>query len=457
MSSEAAGADSEALSSDALAADTLVVEAFAADSFVSDANVSESRPTRSGSGGSFFADLTARIPDPNVWRIYTTTFALGMAYGLAISVIAVFLDAHGFGKATIGSLAAWFAAGIVALSLPMGGLIRRFSAKTMLCVSLTGYALAVSVFPFLHSFPAIAAVRFFDGACSVGVWVSSESILLSRADRDNKAFMTSLYAIALAFGYVVGPLLARVCTAFLPLEVAFVVAGAIAAGAALFAKLRLDPDKQPEPESSEPGAARAKHKTLLGLLVRIKSSCFATFAYGYFQASVVLFLPLYLMESKGVTQAQTIVIPAFFAAGMLLFSNFAGRLADHYGHLFLMRWLGLLGMFMILGFVWLDSYTLMCLAVFVAGASLASISPVSLALQGVVAGPHEYGRSTSIYNAFYALGILLGPPLSSFLFASRGGGAMLLHLAAIWAVFIVFTLVFRNDDPAAVRRALREA
>src|SRR5712691_7203277 len=78
---------------------------------------------------SLLQSFVERVPDKNVWRIYRVTFALGMAYGTAISVIALFLDAHGFGKLAIGKLAAWFAAGIVLFSLPMGPLVRRFSAK----------------------------------------------------------------------------------------------------------------------------------------------------------------------------------------------------------------------------------------------------------------------------------------------------------------------------------------
>jgi MFS family permease len=92
----------------------------------------------------------------------------------------------------------------------------------------------------------------------------------------------------------------------------------------------------------------------------------------------------------------------------------------------------------------------MCAAVFVAGASLASISPVSLALQGVVTAPESYSRATSLYNAFYAAGMLVGPPISSFLFARLGGAAMLYHLAALWSAFVAFTIVFHRDDPAAV-------
>jgi MFS family permease len=116
-----------------------------------------------------------------------------------------------------------------------------------------------------------------------------------------------------------------------------------------------------------------------------------------------------------------------------------------------MRVLGTAGTAMVLGFVVLHSFTLMAVAVFVAGATLASISPVSLALQGIVTPPRDYNRSNAIYNAFYAAGMLAGPRASSLLFARYGGGAMLIHLAALWALFVVFTVVFWRDDPAAGR------
>jgi len=101
----------------------------------------------------------------------------------------------------------------------------------------------------------------------------------------------------------------------------------------------------------------------------------------------------------------------------------------------------------------------MCIAILVTGATLASISPVSLALQGVSVRPEDYSRGISIYNTFYALGMLVGPKISAELFESYGGAAMLYHLVALWSGFIIFSLIFYRDDPAAQRRqaARREA
>jgi MFS family permease len=390
------------------------------------------------------------IKDKNIWVIYGAILVLGIAYGIAISLIAHHLDALGLDKIQMGALASWFALGIVALSLPMGRIIGRASAKSTLVVCLAGYAATISIFPLLRSYPAIVLDRFCDGAFSVGIWVSCETILLARAERTMKAHVTSLYAMAIAIGYVVGPLAAKGVVAVATMGEAFFVSGTLATATTLFVALRLDPDLAVAEERRDMEPVPQDEATTMGiLLARIRTSCFATFAYGYFQASVVLFLPLYLVESKGVSRADTILVPFFFALGMLLFSNVAGRVGDRYGHLLVMRLLGIVGTSMVLGFVVLRSFPLMAVAVFVAGATLASISPVSLALQGIVSKPRDYNRSNAVYNAFYALGMLSGPRLSSLLFARYGGGAMLIHLAALWVAFVVFTVVYASDDPAA--------
>jgi predicted MFS family arabinose efflux permease len=398
--------------------------------------------------------LLRRVRDPNIRLVYLAVLLLGTAYGISIAVIALHLDARGFTKADLGQLAAFFASGIVVASLPVGSLVRRFSAKTTLTASLLGYAVMVGVFPLLRSYGAIALARFCDGGFSVGIWVSCETILLMRSDQDNKAHVTSLYAIAIAVGYVLGPLTAEWIARAVSLQASFFLAALIATLSSILVAARLDPDPEGAPGETTHDPKGHREPTLR-LVGRIKTSCFATFAYGYFQASVVLFLPLYLVESKGIARETTILIPAFFAAGMLLFSNAAGRLGDRIGHLLVMRGLGVLGIAMILGFVFLDSFPWMAAAVFVAGATLASISPVSLALQGVVTPRHEYSRSNSLYNAFYATGMLLGPRISSAVFESFGGAAMLVHLAGLWLAFVLFAALFAADDPAHRARNLR--
>lgn len=404
--------------------------------------------------------ITSRIRDKNIWLVYGTIFSVGIAYGLSIALIPLFLDSHGFGKAAMGGLAAIFASGICLLSLPMGRILRRFSAKGTLVACLLGYSVCVTLFPYLKSFTGVSIARFLDGAFSVGVWVSCETVLLARASKENKAFVTSLYAMSLAIGYIIGPIVSKGIVAFFPVEVAFVGAGILALVAAGIAS-RLDGGISGHED--EPAGASPSHSepVLEGpprpLAWRTKTSLFATFSYGYFQSSAVLFLPLYLMKERKVAEKDTILVTAFFALGMLVFSNYAGKLGDRYGHLTTMRTLAMIGFFAVASFVFQSSFPLMCFTVFVVGATLASISPVSLALQGVITQKNEIAKANAIYNTFYAAGMLVGPPLSGLVFERIGGRTMIFHFSLLWLAFAVFATIFAKDDPAAQARARAKA
>ncbi len=396
-----------------------------------------------------------RISDPSIYLVFGAIFLLGLAYGMAIALLPLELDRRGFSKGEMGTLAAVFALGIVALSIPMGTIVKKFTPQRTLCVALLGYAVTVGVFPLLHHVVPVGISRFADGAFSVGIWVSCETILLERADKQHRAFVTSLYAMSMAIGYIAGPVLARAIIAEHPSAWAFYAASGMAITAALVASRIAPPTAASAHAHGAAGPdAGAAHNdapgqslTALQILAKTKTSCFATFAYGYFQAAVVLFLPIFLMRDRGVPEKNTILVTAFFALGMLLFSNFAGQLGDRFGHLLVMRVLAVVGACMIASFVYLPSFPLMCGAVFVAGASLASISPVSLALQGVVMPDRELGRANGIYNAFYAIGMFVGPLVSSQIFGAHGGAAMLFHFVALWLAFVAFAWVFAKDDP----------
>ena len=402
----------------------------------------------------FAAAVTRKVADPNVIRIYLATLGLGTAYGMAISVISVFLTARGYRETDIGTLAAWFAAGIMLTAVASGSLVEKLGAKLVLVIALFTYATTVALFPFAPSYAAIAALRFFDGAASVLVWVASETILVARARREIKAYVTSIYGMSIAVGYGFGSLGAFLAATVLPNERVFLVAGALSAVTGVLVLLRLDKRADAHHEAAsdaEPGEAVTERAPLGTLVNRVKTSGFATFAYGYFQSSVVLFLPLFMKDEKGIPQEKTRLITFFFAIGMLLAINVAGRLGDRYGHLLVMRVLAVVGTTMIASFVLLNGFPAMAVAVAVAGASLASISPLSLALQGLVT--REYHRATGIYNTFYAAGMVLGPPISSQIFHLYGGGPMLYHLAALWAAFVLFAQIFRRDDPRVAREA----
>ena len=398
--------------------------------------------------------IERKVP-PHLKRLYAATVPFGIGCGVSLGLTPLHLDAHGFTKQNIGTLSLFFASGLVLFSLPVGMLIRRFSAERILAICLFGYAVCLVLFPHLTSYESIAFVRFFDGVSTIGVWVGSETVLLAHARKEHKAYLTTLYAIWLASGYVIGPALATGLAYLVPNTISFAIGALFEVCAGIFVLTQMPPTPPAEGVSSDEsierdahGNEKVQHLSGAQILWRIKTSCFAAFSYGYFQASVVLFLPLYLIETKGIAREKTIIFPGLFCLGMLLCSNIVGRIADRVGHLKTVRALSTVGLLAVLGFVFLDSYWVMCFIVFVAGATFASMSPVALALTGVVIKAQDYSRANAIYNMFYASGILLGPPVSSIIFQRHGGIPMLEHLVSLWAVFVVFTMIFINDDPA---------
>jgi MFS family permease len=385
------------------------------------------------------------ISHRNVWAILAAMVLLGTAYGISSAVVSLHLRRLGFDTAEIGWMATAFAIGIAIGSLPSGQLVRKLSPKGAMLFGLVGYAGCNLLFARCSNGTAIALLRALDGACSVVVWVAAETELLRRTSKSHKAYVMSLYAIALAVGYVVGPLLARTLLSVLAMQHIFVCAGALAGLAILVLSYWMQNTDTLRTVETIHGNVRVSSALILR---EIRCAAFATFAYGYFQISVVALLPIFLIQDRSISEAQTILLTALFALGMLIFSNIAGRIGDRLGHLRTMRALACVGLAMVASFAMLTAFSWMCVAVCVAGASLASLSPLSLALVGKRVAAAELHRASALYNGFYAAGMILGPSISGFIFRSCGGAAMLLHLSAVWLAFVGFTWQCRNDDRA---------
>jgi MFS family permease len=421
--------------------------------------------------------------DPTVRVAYLMCLMLGVAYGVVMAIVAIYLNKErGFSETTIGGLAFFFSAGIAVFALPMGTLVRVWSPRVMLAVSLIGYGMATALFPFLPTFAQMATARAIDGAFSVGAWISLETILLMRTTAITRGFVTSLYSIVLAIGYVIGSLFAAGWTFIAPTAYAFVCAGVLASLAALYGLARLDKHLQPiagsdhvehgEPTACEGAAGEAAPApdaappSMLQLYWRIKTACITTFTYGYFQGSLVLFLPLFLIDHRFVPESQTKLLVAFFASGMALSVVPVGRIGDRHGHLKTIRALVAVGTVITVSVVYLPWFVVVAVMVFLAGAVLAPVYPLSIALQSLIAQPRDYNRSNALLNVSYALGTLAGPLICGYLYATYstdelgrpspfGGELLFWQLAALWIVVFVTTMMFRRDDPSLRRRNKR--
>jgi MFS family permease len=395
------------------------------------------------------------LKDRNIRAAYLLCLTLGTAYGMVMAIVSLYLTKErAYDEVAIAELATFFTLAIAAFAVPMGMLVRRLSPRVTLAIALLGYGLATAAFPFMPGFIGLGAARGFDGGFSVGAWISFETILLMRTTAINRGLVTSLYSNVLALGYAIGAVLATGITLLWPMTWVFVAAGGLATLGAGYALARIDGDIQPVAEPGEPApsasaaAPVARSIGIARLLWRIKTACIPVFSYGYFQGSLVLFLPLFLLKERGVAEDATKLLVAYFALGMFVCVSFVGHLGDRFGHLKVIRAVAGLGAVITMGVVYLPNYPLVATAVFLAGGLFGPLWPLSLALQSLISDPHDYGRANGLLNASYALGALSGPLVCGFIFRAYKGEVMFLHLAGMWAVVLLTTLLFRRDDPS---------
>ncbi|AKV00389.1 putative multi-drug efflux transporter [Labilithrix luteola] len=402
-----------------------------------------------GTGNGTLACLLGR----DLRGIYASIFLLGLAIGAESSVLALFLRSASLSSEKIGSLATAYAAGGVAISALLGRVVGRVGAIRTLAVALVALGLAIAVLPVAaHSTTGLYAGRVVEGAALVAVWVGYEAALFSRAKPAHRATVSTLYAMVLALGYVIGPLVAR---ALFPFGVAalpfwFAAAVTIGNGLSITAFSRERGGASMAPAADEPSA----DASFASLAWKVKTTGFGMFAAGYLKASLILFLPLYLVDHRGLLTEEPPLVLSAYAAGSLLFTHFAGRLGDRHGHLVLMGMLSAIGGLALFGVLFVDAVTAMCLISAVAGATLGAISPLGMALQASIAKRTEYGRAMSLSNGLYAAGTLAGPFVTGVLYAQAPRMAMI-QVAAMWLVFTAFCIVFAADDPA--RHPMKDA
>ncbi len=404
---------------------------------------------------SILSTVAARVPHRNVRAVYATTLLLSVAYGMALALTPMLLEERELPASDIGSLASFFGLGLVALAVPAGRIVRWLTPRWTLAIAMTGYLSTVALFPLMHSYPELAICRFFDGGFSVATWLSFETLLLRYALYEWKAFSTSLYATITGLGYVIGALCARwvLGAEFTTISQSFWLAASFGALAVLMPLLVIRESKADLRNAgvvSQEGEALSA-TPLRKLAVSIRASSFATFLTGYFQSASVLFMPLFLIHERGLPRQDTALVVALSCFGMLTMANPSGRLGDRFGHLFMMRVLAFMGVLGLIGFLVIPSFPWLGLAIFFGGGSLVAIPPLSLALQGVIVAPSDYERSNSLFNVYFAVGLLLGPLTSGWVYDAFGGRGVISVFALLWSAFIVVSWLLRRDDPR-VRR-----
>lgn len=239
--------------------------------------------------------LLSLLADRQLRLVYIVCALLGSAYGSTLAILSLCFHGRGHSAESIGALAAWDALGIVCASIPAGALVCRLGARVVMPVALLGYALVTALLPRLGGEGTVALLRARPGVLRGRVGVRRDHAVGARPEQ--KASVTSLYAVALSVGYVVGPLGARLLSGALTMERLFDVAAIVSVVAAAVS-LALAPIGQVEQgvqgaQGADGGDERATDARSMSwggaVFQRLPTSVIAVFVYGYFQSALLLF------------------------------------------------------------------------------------------------------------------------------------------------------------------------
>lgn len=376
-----------------------------------------------------------------------TTMTVGFA--TIATVVPVVQSAQGLSPRAIAWAGAASSVGTVACAFILGTrprVSRRSLQGPLLVLLLTGLGLSALV---LRGITISPLLRVADGFALGAAIVACETVLLLVVRPDERARALALYALATAGGWVLGPLLAAAVmvdrqpgSQALGLGVA-AIASVVAM---LLSTLVREPDDQPASADDGHGATTTTTTATIQTLWRDNLvPCLTTGHFGAFQNALLVLLPLHLLQG-GVEDDGVLQVLAAFALGMLLFTLPNARLGERMAPTRLLALLCAGGGMALLLFASVpasvDSVATMARLglTFIVGATLATLSPLSLMLQVQLNTPAALPRANALYNAHYAVGLLVGPLLVAAAIEVAGTTALLRVSGALWLLHALFIL-----------------
>jgi MFS family permease len=330
-------------------------------------------------------------------------FVDAMLFVALTPLIPGYADEFGLSDTSAGLLVAAFGLGAVAGGIPAGMLALRIGPKGAVVAGLAGVSVASIAFALAGDPWLLGASRIAQGAASASVWAGALAWLTVVAPRDKRGqVLGTAFGVAIA-GTIVGPMLGGLADV-VGTRPSFTVVAVVAALLALLA-LRLP---AAPPERARPGAVRAALRD-----AGYVAGLWLNFLIELLFATLALLVPLALDEHGFSALAIGAVFLVSGAVEVAL-NPFVGRSSDRFGRLRPLRFALVAATTVCIGLALADSAVAITVLVIAAAFGFGAMYSPAMAL---VADRAEavglpQGLGFGVMNTFWALGLLVGPPLA---------------------------------------------
>jgi MFS family permease len=349
----------------------------------------------------------ARNPGRTLALLCLASSGWAFSFGLGAPLAALWLRDAGCSRTAIGLNTSVYYLGVAAAAAFVPRLMRR-RARACVVAGMVTDALTTALFPWVGSPAGWFLLRGLGGAGTALSLVPMETLVNHNAPPDRRARDFGVYAVSVALGVGLGPVLGLPLYPVAP-RLTFAAGGLVTLLAAGLAARALPRAELPAEEAGRDSLAPGEH--LLG---------FGTaWAQGFLEGAVLTFLSVYLL-ALGYTGAGASGLTAALFLGVVLFQVPVAWLADRAGRLrvLLACHAAVLAGLAVLPFA--AGPGVLGAGLFVVGGCAAALYPLGLALLGERLPPGALGKANAWYLACNCAGSLSGPVLTGLAMDALG-------------------------------------
>lgn len=353
-----------------------------------------------------------------------------LVYAMLPPLLPEYARLHGLSQTRLGFLYGSYAGALLLTSIPLGAWADRHGRRGPFLAGLAGFGAATVLFAFADSFPLLVLSRILQGSAASATWVSGLALLADHYPAGRRGRAMSLVFAGANLGLLAGPSFSGWMVRLWSIRAAFLAAAGLALLDALVRVTLLPGD----PPASAPGAG------YWGLLragrVRVLAGAMAM---GAALGSVLeAVLPLRMERSLGMSAPMVGLAFTLAALASTFTSPFVGHWTDRAGADRPLR-LGLVLAAVVLAAAPLipgqASMGLLMLGTGATSSLLMSPCGPALAAHVEASGEKEFGSVFSLLNISFALGMMLGPMVGSWLTDEAGLGAAMGILAGAFLLY----------------------
>ncbi len=377
-------------------------------------------------------------PPGNTWRALLPVFAacgaIGLQAGVALPLVPLALERRGIDKFTIGIVAAAWAVGMLLTAPFIPRLAARLGAVPFIVGAVVGGSLLTVAYTLTDNIVAWFFITLLHGVMGGIPWVVSEIWMNVVVEESRRGRVMATYAIMVALGLALGPLLLQVVGVYGARP--FLVCAALA----LLVALPLLPYWR-----SAPAIEDAADSGYLAVVGGAPLAMLAGFSCGLGEQVAFSFLPVYAVGA-GVSPETGALWLSTFVLGNVLLQWPIGWLADHVDRRAVLAGCTLASMVLVIGLSLVPAQSFAVLGVIGLWGGLSfAIYPVGLALLGLHFGAGDMARANTAFSMLYILGGLVGRPLAGAAMDAVGDPGLGWTLAAFYAVAgVAALLAFRR-------------